>query len=122
MFVGFKIDVVIFALQRVVSREDLLKQAEKVMDELGSSRAILEIQYENEVSLSEKEAFAITFIQSVTSVLHWLALIVSSAQEKNVVFNYRSVWTTSQAFGNRMFNISLSKVNDYIAIIALTPN
>ena len=35
--------------QRVVSREDLLKQAEKVMDELGSSRAILEIKYENEV-------------------------------------------------------------------------
>ena len=27
-----------------------MKQAEKVMDELGSSRAILEIQYENEVS------------------------------------------------------------------------
>ena len=38
--------------QRVVSRDDLLKQAEKVMDELGSSRAILEIQYENEVCFS----------------------------------------------------------------------
>ena len=43
-------NVPLFVLQRVVSREDLLKQAEKVMDELGSSRAILEIQYENEVS------------------------------------------------------------------------
>ena len=40
--------------QRVVSREDLLKQAEKVIEELGNSRALLEIQYENEVcSLSE---------------------------------------------------------------------
>ena len=37
--------------QRVISREDLLKQAEKLMDELGTStsRALLEIQYENEV-------------------------------------------------------------------------
>ena len=30
-----------------------MKQAEKVMDELGNSRALLEIQYENEVSLVE---------------------------------------------------------------------
>ena len=37
--------------QRVVSRDDLLKQAEKVVEELGTSRAILEIQYENEVRL-----------------------------------------------------------------------
>lgn len=35
--------------KRVVSRTDLLKQAEKVMEDLGSSRAMLEIQYENEV-------------------------------------------------------------------------
>ena len=39
-------------LQRVVSRDDLLKQAEKVMDELGNSRALLEIQYENEVCMN----------------------------------------------------------------------
>lgn len=36
-------------LQRVVSREDILKQGEKVMEDIGSSRALLEIQYENEV-------------------------------------------------------------------------
>ncbi|XP_064615750.1 E3 ubiquitin-protein ligase TRIP12-like [Liolophura sinensis] len=35
--------------RRLVSREDVLKQAEKVMDEIGSSKALLEIQYENEV-------------------------------------------------------------------------
>lgn len=35
--------------KRTVLREDLLKQAEIVMQELGSSRALLEIQYENEV-------------------------------------------------------------------------
>jgi E3 ubiquitin-protein ligase TRIP12 len=28
---------------------DLLKQAEKVMEDIGNSRALLEIQYENEV-------------------------------------------------------------------------
>ncbi|XP_076344228.1 E3 ubiquitin-protein ligase TRIP12-like isoform X3 [Tachypleus tridentatus] len=35
--------------KRTVSRDDLLKQAEIVMQDLGSSRALLEIQYENEV-------------------------------------------------------------------------
>jgi E3 ubiquitin-protein ligase TRIP12 len=35
--------------QRMVNRTDLLKQAEKVMEDLASSRAMLEIQYENEV-------------------------------------------------------------------------
>ncbi|XP_013418116.1 E3 ubiquitin-protein ligase TRIP12 isoform X2 [Lingula anatina] len=35
--------------KRVVSRDDLLKQAEKVMEEMGNSKALLEIQYENEV-------------------------------------------------------------------------
>uniref|UniRef100_A0A2K5S3E0 E3 ubiquitin-protein ligase n=1 Tax=Cebus imitator TaxID=2715852 RepID=A0A2K5S3E0_CEBIM len=34
---------------RTVNREELLKQAESVMQDLGSSRAMLEIQYENEV-------------------------------------------------------------------------
>ena len=33
----------------MVSRSDILKQAEKVIDDLGNSRALLEIQYENEV-------------------------------------------------------------------------
>lgn len=33
-----------------MNREELLKQAESVMQDLGSSRAMLEIQYENEVS------------------------------------------------------------------------
>ena len=32
-----------------MNRVDILKQAEKIMDELGTSRALLEIQYENEV-------------------------------------------------------------------------
>ncbi|XP_038050611.1 E3 ubiquitin-protein ligase TRIP12-like isoform X2 [Patiria miniata] len=35
--------------KRTVSRDDLLKQAETVMDDLAGSRAILEIQYNNEV-------------------------------------------------------------------------
>ncbi|KAK7067184.1 hypothetical protein SK128_012433 [Halocaridina rubra] len=35
--------------KRTVSRDDILKQAEAVISDLGSSRAMLEIQYENEV-------------------------------------------------------------------------
>ena len=35
--------------RRTISRNDILRQAETLMDEMGSSRALLEIQYENEV-------------------------------------------------------------------------
>ena len=37
--------------KRTVSRDDILKQAEQVMQDMASSRALLEIQYENEVIL-----------------------------------------------------------------------
>ena len=36
-------------LQVVISRGDLMKQAEKLLDDLGWSKAVLEIQYEHEV-------------------------------------------------------------------------
>lgn len=36
--------------KRTVSRDDILKQAEAVIQELASSKALLEVQYENEVS------------------------------------------------------------------------
>ena len=35
--------------KRTVSRDDILKQAENVLHDLGTSKALLEIQYENEV-------------------------------------------------------------------------
>uniref|UniRef100_A0A8C9TIA3 E3 ubiquitin-protein ligase n=1 Tax=Scleropages formosus TaxID=113540 RepID=A0A8C9TIA3_SCLFO len=35
--------------KRTINRDELLKQAESLMQDLGSSRAMLEIQYENEV-------------------------------------------------------------------------
>lgn len=35
--------------QVVMSRGELMKQAEKLLDELGWSKAVLEIQYEHEV-------------------------------------------------------------------------
>ncbi|PKU47913.1 e3 ubiquitin-protein ligase trip12 isoform x3 [Limosa lapponica baueri] len=38
-----------YLYDRTVNRDELLKQAESVMQDLGSSRAMLEIQYENEV-------------------------------------------------------------------------
>jgi E3 ubiquitin-protein ligase TRIP12 len=37
--------------KRCVSRDNLLSQAEKIMEELSSSRALLEIQYEDEVGI-----------------------------------------------------------------------
>jgi len=43
--------------QSVISRDDILKQADKVINDLGASRAILEIQYENEVRLVTFAAF-----------------------------------------------------------------
>lgn len=33
----------------MISRDDVLKHAEKVLEDLGNSRAILEIHYDNEV-------------------------------------------------------------------------
>ena len=36
-------------LQRVINRSELLKQAEKLMDECAASRALLEVQYQDEV-------------------------------------------------------------------------
>lgn len=35
--------------KRTISRTDILKQAEMVIQDLGSSRALLEVQYDNEV-------------------------------------------------------------------------
>lgn len=35
--------------KRTISREDILKQAEQVMQDLATSKALLEVQYENEV-------------------------------------------------------------------------
>lgn len=44
--------------KRCISRNDILKQAEQVMQEFGHSKALLEIQYENEVRKKEKTTFA----------------------------------------------------------------
>lgn len=38
--------------KRTVSRDDILKQAEAVIQDLASSKALLEVQYENEVCTS----------------------------------------------------------------------
>lgn len=39
----------IILFQRTVSRDNIFKQAEEIVNEVGSSRAILEIQYQDEV-------------------------------------------------------------------------
>lgn len=51
----------------MISRDDILKQADKVISDLGASRAILEIQYENEVCIVH---FAASVI--FTSILCYL--------------------------------------------------
>jgi len=43
--------------QSVISRDDILKQADKLINDLGASRAILEIQYENEVRVATYVVF-----------------------------------------------------------------
>ncbi|MGH0122408.1 UNVERIFIED_CONTAM: hypothetical protein FKN15_044761 [Acipenser sinensis] len=48
--------------KRTINREELLKQAESVMQDLGSSRAMLEIQYENEVCVLISIGFKLMFI------------------------------------------------------------
>ena len=37
--------------KRIISREDILKQAETVISEVASSKALLEVQYEDEVRI-----------------------------------------------------------------------
>ena len=41
--------------KKTVSRDDILKQAEQVMQDMASSRALIEIQYENEVKFISLE-------------------------------------------------------------------
>ena len=40
--------------KRCVSRENLLQQAEKLMDELSANKALLEIHYQDEVCILEQ--------------------------------------------------------------------
>lgn len=49
LFINFEDTVTNLLFQNTVSRSDLLPQAEKIIQELGSSQSILEIQYEGEV-------------------------------------------------------------------------
>lgn len=56
-------------LQRTINRDELLKQAESVMQDLGSSRAMLEIQYENEVPYSYRTLILISSFEKTESNL-----------------------------------------------------
>lgn len=41
--------------KRTVAREDILKQAETLIQDMATSKALLEVQYENEVSVEFRE-------------------------------------------------------------------
>ncbi|KAL7990876.1 hypothetical protein Chor_014306, partial [Crotalus horridus] len=71
--------------RRTVNREELLKQAESVMQDLGSSRAMLEIQYENEVS----KDYGYLFLQIVVGTglgptLEFYALVSQELQRADL--------------------------------------
>ena len=63
--------------KRTVSREDILKQAEQVMQDMASSRALLEIQYENEV------CYIFFFF---AEILDFLKLDIVQASQVNLSF------------------------------------
>lgn len=41
--------------KRTVARDDILKQAESLIQDMAASKALLEVQYENEVSKSKSQ-------------------------------------------------------------------
>lgn len=41
----------LFCIQKVISRDDVLKHAEKAMEDLGTGKPLLEIQYDSEVRI-----------------------------------------------------------------------
>ena len=49
--------------KRTISREDILKQAETVISDVASSKALLEVQYEDEVSGSSCAVFVIDVLK-----------------------------------------------------------
>ncbi|KAL3281120.1 hypothetical protein HHI36_004342 [Cryptolaemus montrouzieri] len=58
--------------KRTISREDILKQAEQVMQDLATSKALLEVQYENEVGTG------------LGPTLEFYALVSKELQKRNL--------------------------------------
>lgn len=52
--------------KRTISREDILKQAETVISEVASSKALLEVQYEDEVSVGYPSCRALSHLSATT--------------------------------------------------------
>lgn len=78
--------------RRTISRTDLVKQAEKVMEDLGNSRALLEIQYENEVGTG------------LGPTLEFYALISKELQKSDLELWRGEVITEKDSQGNETGN------------------
>nr|CAH7756174.1 unnamed protein product [Callosobruchus chinensis] len=73
--------------KRTISREDILKQAEQVMQDLATSKALLEVQYENEVGTG------------LGPTLEFYALVSRELQKTNL-----ELWNSSQSEGDYVHN------------------
>lgn len=68
--------------KRTVSRDDILKQAEAVIQDLASSKALLEVQYENEVSNCTIGSFVLIVEFKILRVV----------VRKDVMYSFRSTY------------------------------
>lgn len=73
--------------KRTISRDDILKQAEQVMQDLASSKALLEVQYENEVGTG------------LGPTLEFYALVSKELQRADL-----ELWSAPDAQGEYVFN------------------
>ncbi|CAH1991222.1 unnamed protein product [Acanthoscelides obtectus] len=73
--------------KRTISREDILKQAEQVMQDLATSKALLEVQYENEVGTG------------LGPTLEFYALVSRELQKTSL-----ELWNASQSEGEYVHN------------------
>ncbi|CAG9853614.1 unnamed protein product [Phyllotreta striolata] len=73
--------------KRTISREDILKQAEQVMQDLASSKALLEVEYENEVGTG------------LGPTLEFYALVSKELQKSNL-----ELWNSPSTSDNEYVN------------------
>lgn len=86
--------------KRTISRDDILKQAEAVIQDLASSKALLEIQYENEVGTG------------LGPTLEFYALVSRELQRADL-----DLWHGSESFKHRQNNINdIIKNNDTTSV------
>ncbi|XP_057663764.1 E3 ubiquitin-protein ligase TRIP12 isoform X1 [Diorhabda carinulata] len=85
--------------KRTISREDILKQAEQVMQDMATSKALLEVQYENEVGTG------------LGPTLEFYALVSKELQKMNLEL-WNATMTDNEEYVNKptgLFPMPLSR-------------